>query len=107
MPLLSISFLLESLLSSLGLLALSDLGGGSLDDAHCLMSRTANLPRGGNSENLCCYIMRHIHWGGLLVYYLDYRDQRNLHELPHLGEPWQQYGVNAKSGVMDDPEPMQ
>ena len=32
LPLLSISFLLESLISSLGLLALSDLGGGSLDD---------------------------------------------------------------------------
>merc|ERR550519_2288662 len=34
LPLLSISFLLESLLSSLGLLALEGLGGGGLDDAH-------------------------------------------------------------------------
>ena len=34
MPLLSISFLLECLLGSLGLLALGNLGGGSLDDAH-------------------------------------------------------------------------
>ena len=34
LPLLSISFLLESLLSSLGLLAFEGLGGGGLDDAH-------------------------------------------------------------------------
>ena len=34
LPLLSISFLLECLLSSLGLLALGNLGGGGLDDAH-------------------------------------------------------------------------
>ena len=34
MPLLSISFLLESLVSSFGLLALGHLGGGSFDHAH-------------------------------------------------------------------------
>merc|ERR1719317_1523913 len=34
LPLLSISFLLECLLSSLSLLAFSGLGGGGLDDAH-------------------------------------------------------------------------
>merc|ERR1719431_1044063 len=34
LPLLSISFLLECLLSSLGLLALEGLGGGGLDDTH-------------------------------------------------------------------------
>merc|ERR1719470_169114 len=34
LPLLSISFLLEGLVSGLGLLALGDLGGGGLDDTH-------------------------------------------------------------------------